>query len=77
MQVMFNNPLMYVIDYPAEDAVEMLDKRAGRVGVMRGAVAERFRHDFGIFLSEERNEEQLEEFIEAYSAVMDQPVSRH
>lgn len=77
MQVVFNHPLMYVIDYPAEDAVEMLDKRAGRVGLMRGAVAERFRKEFGIFLAEERNEEQLEDFIDAHSAVMDQPVSRH
>lgn len=77
MQVVFDHPLMYVIDYPAEDAVEMLDKRAGRVGVMRGAVAERFRHDFGIFLSEERDEEQLEDFIDAHSGVMDMPVSRH
>ncbi len=77
MQVVFNHHLMYVIDYPSEDAVEMLDKRAGRVGFMRGAVAERFRHDFGIFLSEERDEEQLEDFIDAHSGVMDQPVSRH
>lgn len=77
MQVVFNHPLMYVIDYPGQDAVEMLDKRAGRVGVMRGAVAERFRHDFGIFLSADRDEEQVEDFIESYSAVMDQPVSRH
>ena len=77
MQVVFDNPLMYVIDYPAEDAVEMFDKRARRVGVMRGAVAERFRHDFGIFLSEDRDEEQFEDFIDAYSAVMDQPASRH
>ena len=77
MQVVFNHPLMYVIDYPAEDAVEMLDKRAHRVGFMRGAVADRFRREFGIFLSEERDEEQLEDFIDAYSAVMDQPVSRH
>ncbi|MDD5248945.1 MAG: DUF3567 family protein [Rhodocyclaceae bacterium] len=77
MQVVFNHPLMYVIDYPAEDAVEMLDKRAGRVGYMRGAVAQRFRHEFGIFLSEERDEEQLEDFIDSHSGVMDQPVSRH
>lgn len=77
MQVVFNHPLMYVIDYPAEGAIEMLDKRAGRVGFMQGAMAERFRHDFGVFLSEDRDEEQVEDFIDAYSAVMDQPVSRH
>ena len=77
MHVVFNHPLMYVIDYPAEDVVEMLDKRAGRVGFMRGAAAERFRREFGIFLSEERDEEQLEDFIDAHSAIMSQPISWH
>ena len=77
MQVVFNHPLMYVIDYPAEDAVEMLDKRAGRVGFMRGPVASRFRREFGDFLSSDRNDEQIEDFIDAHSGLMDQPVSRH
>ena len=38
MQVVFNHPMMYVIDYPAEDAVEILDKRAGRVGDRKSVV---------------------------------------
>ena len=77
MQVIFNHPLMYVIDYTTDGVIEMGDKRANRVGIMRGAVAERFRHDLGIFLSEERDDDQFEDFIETYSAVVRQPVSRH
>lgn len=77
MQVVFNNPMMYVIDYPAEDAVEILDKRAGRVGLMQGATADRFRREFNEFLAEERDEDQLADFMEAYSAVMNQSARRH
>ncbi len=77
MQVVFNNPMMYVIDYPAEDAVEILDKRAGRVGLMQGATADRFRREFNEFLSEERDEDQLADFMDAYSAVMNQSALRH
>jgi hypothetical protein len=77
VQMMFNHPLMYVIDYPDENAVEMLDKRAGRMGYVQGEVAERFRHEFGIFLAEDRDEEQLEEFIDAHSAMLTLPASRH
>lgn len=77
MQIFFNHPLMYVIDYPTEDIVEMCDKRAGRVGVMRGAMAERFRRELGTFLAEERDDEQFEDFIDAYRAVVREPVSKH
>ncbi|MBL8491912.1 MAG: DUF3567 family protein [Rhodocyclaceae bacterium] len=77
MQVVFNNPMMYVIDYPAEDAVEILDKRAGRVGLMQGATADRFRREFNEFLSEERDEDQLADFMDAYSAVMNHSALRH
>lgn len=77
MQVVFNHPLMYVIDYPAENAVEMLDKRVGRLGFFRGSEAERFRLEFDAFLAEERDEDQLEEFIDSHSARVTQPVRRH
>lgn len=77
MQVVFNHPLMYVIDYPAENAVEILDKRIGRVGFFRGSDAERFRSDFDAFLAEERDEEQLEDFIDAHSAQVTQPIRSH
>ena len=70
--VVFNNPLMFVIDYPAQDAVEILDKRSGMMGLVRGALAQRFRHDFGILVAEEADEESFEDFIDTYAAVMNQ-----
>jgi hypothetical protein len=77
MNVLFNNPMIYVIEYPAHDALEILDKRNGRVGLLRGATADRMRGEFSHFLAQEHNEEEFEEFIDSYEAILDQPVSRH
>jgi hypothetical protein len=77
MNVLFNNPQLYVIEYPGLDALEILDKRNGRMGLLRGATAERMRGEFGEFLTQEHNEEEFEEFIDSYVGILDQPVSRH
>lgn len=75
MNVLFNNPLLYLIDYPGHDALEILDKRNGRMGLVRGAAADRMRSEFGTFLSEEHNQEEFEDFIDAYGAMLGQPVT--
>lgn len=77
MNVLFNNPLLYVIDYPVHDALEILDKRNGRVGLLRGAMANRMRGEFEAFLTQEHDQEEFEAFIDSYEAILDQPVSRH
>jgi len=77
MNVLFNNPLLYVIDYPSHNALEILDKRNGRMGLLRGATADRMRGEFSDFLTQEHDEEEFEEFIDSYQAVLVQPVSRH
>ncbi len=77
MNVLFNNPLLYLIDYPTHNALEILDKRNGRMGLVRGAIAERMRVEFGNFLSEEHDQEEFEDFIDTYGVVLDQAVMRH
>ena len=75
--VVFDSPMMYVIDYPAQDAVEILDKRSGRIGIVRGALARRFRHDFGILMSHNADADDFEDFIDGYEAVMNQSALIH
>ena len=77
MNVLFNNPLLYMIEYPGHDALEILDKRNGRMGLLRGATAVRMRGEFGHFLAQEHNQEEFEDFIDSYEGILDQPVSRH
>jgi hypothetical protein len=69
MNVLFNNPLLYIIEYPGFDALEILDKRHGRVGLLRG--------EFGDFLSRQHDEEEFEDFIDSYDRILDLPVSLH
>jgi len=77
MNVLFNNPLLYMIDYPGLDALEILDKRKGRMGLVRGATADRMRGEFSQFLAQEHDQDEFEGFMDAYEAILDQPVSRH
>lgn len=77
MNVLFNNPQLYVIDYPGLDAIEILDKRNGRVGLWRGAPADRMRGELREFLTREHDAEDLDDFIDSYEAILDQPVSSH
>jgi hypothetical protein len=77
MNVLFNNPLLYMIDYPGLDALEILDKRKGRMGLVRGATADRMRGEFSQFLAQEHDPDEFEDFMDAYEAILDQPVSRH
>lgn len=77
MNILFDNPLLYVIEYPGFDALEILDKRNGRVGVLRGDSAVRVRDEFGEFLTHEHNQAEVEEFIDSYEPILDQPVSLH
>jgi hypothetical protein len=77
MNVLFNNPLLYVIEYPGHDALEILDKRNGRMGLLRGASADRMRGEFSDFLNKEHNQEEFEDFIDSYEAILVQSVSRH
>ncbi|CAG4882274.1 conserved protein of unknown function [Georgfuchsia toluolica] len=77
MNVLFNNPLLYVIDYPGHAALEILDKRNGRMGLLRGSTADRMRGEFSQFLTQEHDQEEFEDFIDSYEAILDHSVSRH
>jgi hypothetical protein len=77
INLVFNHPLLYVIDYPDDDAVEIHDRRSGRIGIVSGALAERFRHDFGILVSEQADDDRLGEFIDSFDAVINQSARLH
>ena len=77
MEVVFSNPFIYVIDYPAQDAVELFDRRSGRVGLMMGDVAHKFRHEFDDLLASQPEAEAFEDFIDHYRAILTQSAVRH
>lgn len=77
MIVLFNNPQLYVIEYPAHDALEILDKRKGRLGLLRGPAAEHIRSEFRDFLTRPHDEEEFDAFLDAHDAILEHPLILH
>jgi len=76
MRIVCNSPDLYVVDYPAIDAVEVIDKRVGRGALMRDATARRFRVELEAW-AESGDPDALESFIEHYGALMTQKAIYH
>ena len=74
MQIMFNNPVLYVVSYPTVDAIEVIDKRLGRGAFLSGTAAARFREELADVL-EQGDEEELdfESCLDHFDALMTQP----
>jgi hypothetical protein len=65
MMIVFDNPVMHVVDYPAQDAVEVIDKRVNKGVLMRNGAAERFRSELKALVSGDPD-------IEAFDALLDE-----
>lgn len=77
MNVVFNNQLLYVAEYPGQDAVEIIDKRNGVGGLIRDAAAQRFRDEFSELMAGTPDAEDFGEFIDHYQALLNQPAIYH
>lgn len=76
MNVVCNNPILYVVDYPLLDAVEVIDKRSGRGGLIRAEAARRFRTALQHVVTSQ-NPDDYERFIDDYDALLMQRVVYH
>ena len=77
MQVVFNDPVLYVADYPALNGVEIIDKRSGTGAFIRDAAAQRFREEFKELMSGSPDIAAVDEFIDHYQALLTQPAVLH
>ncbi len=76
MNVVCNNPILYVVDYPLLDAVEVIDKRSGRGGLIRAEAAQRFRTALQHVVASQ-DPDDFERFIDDYDALLMQRVVYH
>lgn len=77
MRIVFNNPVLYVVEYPQLDAVEVIDKRKGLGMLMRDETARRFRRELNDVVEADEEEQDFDEFIDRYEALMTQPAVYH
>ncbi len=77
MNVVLNNPVLYVVDYPNLDAVEVIDKRRGVGTLFRDAAAQRFRQELRDVAASATEMDDFENWIADYGSLMTQPAIYH
>ncbi|MGB0129118.1 MAG: DUF3567 family protein [Rhodocyclaceae bacterium] len=77
MMIVFDNPVLYVADFPAEGGIEIIDKRSGSGGFLRDAAAQRFRAAFRTLLDQEPDVDAVADFIDAFDPMLNQPATYH
>ncbi|MEZ5613691.1 MAG: DUF3567 family protein [Rhodocyclaceae bacterium] len=77
MMIVFDNPVLHVVDYPAEHAVEVIDKRINKGVLMRDGAAERFRTELRALVSGEPDIEDFGDLLEEYGSLITQPAIYH
>lgn len=77
MMIVFDNPVMHVVDYPAQGAVEVIDKRLNRGALMRDGAAERFRAELRALVSSNPDIEAFDALLDEYRALLSQPAVYH
>ena len=77
MMIVFDNPVMHVVDYPAQDAVEVIDKRVNKGVLMRDGAAERFRAELKALVAGNPDIEAFDELLDEYETLLSQPAVYH
>ena len=77
MNVVLNNPVLYVVDYPNLGAVEVIDKRRGVGALFRDEAARRFRRELRDVAEAATEMLDFENRIADYGTLMTQPAIYH
>lgn len=77
MRVVYSSSHYYVVEYPAQEAFELVDKESGFGTFIRGDVAARFRESMGIVIAKEPSIDEIDEFLGNYEPWMTQKVVVH
>ena len=77
MNVVYNSDNYYVVEYPAEHAYELVDKRSARGTFFQGGVAEKFAQSMKGAIAEEASAEHIDEFLGSLDILLNMPVVYH
>lgn len=73
MYVVLNNPALYVMDFPSVGAIEVIDKRRARGGLLAGEAALRFRRELADMMSQGDDPDEVEFCLDDYDDLLTQP----
>jgi|ERR1700704_6064393 hypothetical protein len=77
MNVIYNSENYYVVEYPAQHGYELVDKHAARGTYLHGDAADRFLESMKHAISEDASAEHVDEFLDQFDVLLNQPVVFH
>jgi len=77
MRVLYNSQHYCVSEFPGYDGIELVDKMVGRSAFLEGEILLRFRLQMLHQINDDATDEAVDEFLDCYGALMNQPVLRH
>jgi hypothetical protein len=77
MNVMYNSENYYVVEFPGNHGVELVDKTTGRAGFLEGAVEVKFRASMADLAAGEPTVESVDEFLDGYYALLNHSTCLH
>ena len=77
MNVLYDSKHFYMAEFPGLEGIELVDKSAGRLGFLEGEVAFKLRASMMSLFSDSPSIESVDEFLEAYDALLTNPVVLH
>ena len=77
MNVIYNSDNYYVVEYPAQHAYELVDKRSARGTFFQGDFAEKFVQSMRSAFAEEASPEQIDDFLGNFDTLLNVPVVCH
>lgn len=77
MNMLYNSDHFYVVEYPAQQGFELVDKQTGRGGFILGEVAARFKDSMSEAVANGLTVEEVDELLESFGALLTQPIVYH
>ena len=78
MNVIYNSENYYVVEYAPQHAFELVDKQMQRSTFFQGDVADKFAQSLRDVVGEDgASIERVDEFLDGYDVLLNQPVLYH
>jgi hypothetical protein len=77
MNIVYNSDNYYVVEYPAGNGFELVDKHTARGAFFRGDVAEKFALSMKNAIAENASVDSVDEFLGSLDMLLNTPVVYH
>jgi hypothetical protein len=77
MNVIYNSDNYYVVEYPAQNGYELVDKHTARGAYLQGDAADKFLESMKNVIAEDATVERVDEFLDEFDVLFNLPVVFH